>query len=139
MKPTDIYFMVEYAKQFIGIPYKWGGSNPMEGFDCSGFIQEVLASIGKDPKGDQTAQALFNHFVENRSSSIIEMGMLLFFGKSITAITHVALAINGRLMLEAGGGNEETINREKASERNAFIRVRPIQSRHDFITAAKIV
>ena len=52
---------INYAKLFIGKPYLWGGEGP-EGYDCSGFIQEVLSCIGLDPKGDQTAQGLYNYF-----------------------------------------------------------------------------
>lgn len=42
--PTNIHRtrIVEYAKAFIGIPYKYGSSNPEEGFDCSGFVSFVL-------------------------------------------------------------------------------------------------
>jgi cell wall-associated NlpC family hydrolase len=33
--------LVSYAKSFIGIPYKWGGSSS-SGFDCSGFVSFVF-------------------------------------------------------------------------------------------------
>ena len=37
--------IVEYAKQFLGTPYVWGGTTP-SGFDCSGFTQYVYAHFG---------------------------------------------------------------------------------------------
>ncbi len=38
--------VVAYAKQFIGIPYKKGGSSPSTGFDCSGFTSYVFKHFG---------------------------------------------------------------------------------------------
>ena len=32
--------LISYAKQFIGVPYVWGGTSP-NGFDCSGLVQYV--------------------------------------------------------------------------------------------------
>ena len=37
--------LIAYAKQFIGVPYVWGGSNP-SGFDCSGLVQYVYNHFG---------------------------------------------------------------------------------------------
>lgn len=37
--------IVSYAKNFIGVPYVWGGSSP-SGFDCSGFVQYVYRHFG---------------------------------------------------------------------------------------------
>ena len=34
---------VSYAKKFLGTPYKYGSSNPKNGFDCSGFISHVFS------------------------------------------------------------------------------------------------
>ncbi|MEO6406522.1 MAG: C40 family peptidase [Ferruginibacter sp.] len=34
--------IVDFAKTQIGIPYKWAGTDPKDGFDCSGFITYVF-------------------------------------------------------------------------------------------------
>lgn len=38
--------IVDYACQFIGNPYVWGGTSLTEGADCSGFVQSVYAHFG---------------------------------------------------------------------------------------------
>ena len=38
--------VVEFAKQFVGNPYVYGGTSLTNGADCSGFVQSVLANFG---------------------------------------------------------------------------------------------
>lgn len=34
--------LVSEASKYIGIPYRWGGTSPLTGFDCSGFVQFIF-------------------------------------------------------------------------------------------------
>ncbi len=38
--------VVDYATQFVGNPYVWGGTSLTNGADCSGFTQSVYANFG---------------------------------------------------------------------------------------------
>lgn len=38
--------LVDYAQQFIGNPYVWGGTSLTNGADCSGFVQQIYAHFG---------------------------------------------------------------------------------------------
>ena len=126
-------YLISYAFEFIGTPYKWGGSGP-EGIDCSGFVQEVLMSVGIDPIGDQTAQALHDHFTQHNSELKRAPGALVFYGRGPKHISHVALMIDTERVIEAGGGGSKTKTRLDAERDQAFVRVRPFNSRQDIIS-----
>ena len=38
--------VVDYAKQFVGNPYVWGGTSLTKGADCSGFVLKVYEAFG---------------------------------------------------------------------------------------------
>jgi cell wall-associated NlpC family hydrolase len=124
-------WLIEYAIKHCGIPYKWGGSNPISGFDCSGFAQWMLRAAGIDPSGDQTAQALYDHFDKSGALSTIQAGALVFYGESVTKITHVAFAISPYQIIGASGGDRLTMTRDDAAARNACVRMDHIDYRKD--------
>lgn len=100
---------LEIAKQFIGLPYVWGGKSLQEGgFDCSGYLYNVLIRSGIKVKRD-TAQGYFNTFKKYKVSGSPVSGDLLFFGKSLNNITHVAIALNNSEMIESIGTSKNTI------------------------------
>lgn len=129
----ELRIAIEYAKTLLGLPYIWGGSNPIEGFDCSGLVQEILASIGFDPNGDQSAQGLYWYFKTSKAAEIGGAGALYFYGKSVENITHVAFGIASGITIEAGGGDHTCVDRTSASKKNAFVRIRHYMHRSDLI------
>lgn len=108
----------------------------MQGYDCSGFVQELLASVGEDPSGDQTAHSLYKHFKRYGKESSPESGCLAFFG-SHERIGHVTFCIDRFRMIEAGGGGSKVKTREDAALKNAYIRIRPISNRSDLVAIIK--
>jgi len=122
-----------YALSFVGLPYKWGGDNPLTGFDCSGLIQELLASVGKDLPGDQTAQMLFDHFSKNGKWNHYACGSLAFFGKDALHITHVSMLIDQHRVVEATGQGMRISTIEEAKANNAVVRIRLLKDRKDLI------
>jgi len=136
-KPMDK--LIDYAMSFVGKPYQWGSDGP-DSFDCSGLVQEIIASAGVDPKGDQTAQALYNHFAKNGKRPVFGAeitGSLLFFGKDFKSIKHVAFALDQYRMIEAGNGGKDVKTLKDARRKRAFVRVRLINSRSDLFATIK--
>ena len=116
---------VEYALNFRGVPYSWGGDDS-EGFDCSGLAIEVLKSVGAFPRGrDETANSLYKRY----SSYIVPMpypGCLVFWGPSVGRIRHVEIALNRWQSVGASGGGSKTLTHADAMRDNAFVKIRPI-------------
>lgn len=87
--------LVEFAKQFVGNPYVWGGTSLTKGADCSGFVQSVFKNFGIKLSRNSRAQA--ENGVAIQASELMP-GDLVFYSKDGT-INHVALYIgNGQVV-----------------------------------------
>jgi cell wall-associated NlpC family hydrolase len=123
---------LEIAWELYGLPYKWGGDDPLEGFDCSGDIVEVLKSTGELPHdGDWNSNDLWLRFRRVRVDTPVAGG-LVFYGTS-SKITHVMMCISATHCIGATGGWSSTTDIEIAADQNAFIKVRPITYRDDIV------
>jgi len=105
----------------------------MEGLDCSGYVQIVLASVGVDPRGDQTCQTLYRYFMRQGCKISREAGALAFYGKSQTSIVHVGFCIDQVRMISAAGGDRNTTRLQHAIDNNAYVKVLPIDYRLDLV------
>ena len=125
--------LTEYALTFLHQPYRWGGSNPLTGFDCSGFALELLKAFGMEPFKDGSAQDLYAYFKTHGLQANCSEGSFCFYGKSASSISHVAYMINSTQIIEAGSGDSTTTTLDRAKEQSACIRVRPFMHRKDLI------
>jgi cell wall-associated NlpC family hydrolase len=132
----------EYAQKFIGRPYIWGGDGSGKcgsGFDCSGLVLECLMACGLWLGKDATAQGIYDvlrgvEFWSNAYNGKEKASDILFFGKDTAHITHVAIAIGNGMMVEAGGGGSKC---KTPATSTGMVRVRPIVSRKDLVTALR--
>lgn len=116
--------LVSTAKQFMGIPYLWGGTS-VKGLDCSGFTKTVFFLNGLIIPRDASQQVLAGDKVElDGYFSKIKPGDLLFFGSKRTdnsdRITHVGMYLgNGKFIHESGCVKIESL-RKSDSNYNEF-------------------
>lgn len=132
----------EYLMKFIGNPYVWKGDGSGQyggGFDCSGLVIEGLWALGILPSKDLTAQGIHDALIKsgwrNPYHTITREDDILFFGKDEKTITHVAVAIDNVLMIEAGGGGSKCVTPGKST---GFVRVRPIANRKDLVAILRL-
>ena len=88
------------AKKYVGTPYRWGGSSPKTGFDCSGLVQWAYAKAGiQIPRvTDQQFDAPGGAHVGRRQ---LLPGDLVFFRDSSGYIHHVGISLGGDKFLHA--------------------------------------
>ena len=89
---------VSIAEQYLGVPYRWGGSSPAEGFDCSGLTMYVYAQLGIALPHYAAAQ--WSEGVQVDPSSL-EPGDLVFFEPGLDGPGHVAIFVGGDQIIEA--------------------------------------
>ncbi|WP_182431785.1 C40 family peptidase [Clostridium sp. AF32-12BH] len=89
--------VVNYALQFVGGRYVWGGNDPHTGADCSGFVRYVLshvAGVGLPRTSREQAKA-----GRSIKSSEMRPGDLIFYTNSKGTVNHVAMYIgNGQIV-----------------------------------------
>lgn len=112
--------VVEYAKEFIGIPYKWGGNSPEEGMDCSGYVRYVYRYFGVSLTRTTYSQINEGGYV---SRDELQPGDLVFFGYG--SPQHVGIYI----------GNNYYIHAPRTGD---YIKISPM-TRTDYMTGRRII
>ncbi len=97
--PTLANKIIQTAKKYIGVPYKWGGTTP-KGFDCSGFVQYVFNAHGITIP--RTSSSQYYELTRKVSKSDLQPGDLVFFNTSGKGVSHVGMYIgNGQFIHSA--------------------------------------
>jgi hypothetical protein len=89
--------LCQYAKQFLGNPYVWGGTSLTNGADCSGFVLSVFKKYGVRLPRTSGSQAQAGTTI---SASEMKAGDLVFYARG-GRIDHVALYIGGGQVIHA--------------------------------------
>lgn len=113
--------VVLIAKQYLGVPYVWGGEMP-SGFDCSGFVQYVHRRLGVDLSRTTYTQVDEGITVSRED---LKQGDLVFFKKN-GDIHHVGIYI----------GNNQFIHAPQTGDK---VKISNLSDRNDYYTARRII
>ena len=100
--------VLNYAAQFLGVPYVYGGSTP-SGFDCSGFTQYFYRLIGVSI--NRTAQQQYSNGVAVDKDALQPGDLVFFYGTyaSVDQITHVGIYLGDGNFIHAANSNSGVI------------------------------
>ena len=93
--------VLEFASQFIGNPYVWGGTSLTEGADCSGFVQSIFKEYGYNLPRVAEDQAQYGTKIAVEDA---QPGDLIFYAKD-GYIHHVVIYAGDGKTVEAMGSD----------------------------------
>jgi cell wall-associated NlpC family hydrolase len=131
MRSEYLKLAIQYAWQILSwrTPYLWGGNDEYVGLDCSGLIVAIFRRIGMiKSTADHSSQELYNIYSKYLTESPTP-GCLVFYGKDLRNISHVALMISSKHIIEAAGAGRDCTTVERAQELGARVRLNPYQYR----------
>ena len=93
--------VVNDAKQYLGVPYVWGGAggarggDPYSGMDCSSFVSQVYKDMGINIPAYTVAMEPYGHEIDR---SQVQTGDMGFYG-SHGGSYHISMALNNSTMI----------------------------------------
>lgn len=88
--PASAARVVPTAERYLGTPYRYGGTSPLTGFDCSGFVQYVFARNNVRLPRTSRQQAKIGEPMP-RDWRKLAPGDLMMFAERGEPISHVAI------------------------------------------------
>ena len=91
--------LVTTARRFLGVPYRWGGEDRKNGFDCSGLTMVSYRLNGLNLPRNSRAQFKAGRYVSKKN---LQAGDLVFFAtKGGKRVTHVGMYLGGGKFIHA--------------------------------------
>jgi cell wall-associated NlpC family hydrolase len=96
---SSIGTTLDKALDLLGVRYRWGGTRPETGFDCSGFVAHVFREgLGLDLPRSARAMSLTGEKVDRDE---LQPGDLVFFNTMRRAFSHVGIYLGDNLFVHA--------------------------------------
>ncbi len=113
--------IVSLAKRMVGMPYRYGGANPLEGFDCSGLVLFTHSQVSSGIPRVSKAQ-----FQQAKTIPLNQLkpGDLLFY-KTASTPTHVTIYIGNKQFIHAPSSGKQV---KIASMDNPYFKPRLVKA-----------
>lgn len=98
--------IIATAKQYIGVPYLWGGTST-KGFDCSGYVQYVFRAHNITLPRTSKEQYTVGMAI---SKNNLRPGDLVFFNTSGNGVSHLGIYLGDNQFIHASSSNGVTIS-----------------------------
>ncbi len=110
MSPRQSSDVLSRAVNVLGTPYRWGGSSPSKGFDCSGLVKYAFNDIDEVDL-PRTSNAMASGHGLKVAREDLKPGDLLFFNIKSRRVNHVAIYLgNDRFIHAPRRGKNVTID-----------------------------
>ena len=127
-EPTGrIQALLQRAMGLLGTPYRWGGTSPDSGFDCSGLVNYVFrTTLGIELPRVSREMASNGEKVERAA---LTAGDLVFFGRRGSRVDHVGIYVgNGQFVHAPRTGRDVTVsNLDTGYWANRFLQARRVE------------
>ncbi|RFU22871.1 transglycosylase SLT domain-containing protein [Geodermatophilus marinus] len=119
--------VVTEARRYLGVPYRWGGTDPATGLDCSGFTQLVYGNLGISLPRTSSQQATAGTAVASLDRA--RPGDLVFFdnSRSRPGVDHVGIYLGDGKMIAAPQAGE-AVKVQSVGNPTVIRRVLPVEA-----------
>jgi cell wall-associated NlpC family hydrolase len=116
------------AERYLGTRYRYGGSSPVIGFDCSGFVQYVFSRNGiKLPRTSRQQAGAGSDLPRDIGS--LQPGDLMLFSSKGVRVDHVAIYVGNNRMLHSSAGAGGVVYDDLSTPRGKWYLKRHVASR----------
>lgn len=120
--------VISYAKQFLGTPYVWGGTDLENGVDCSGYVFAVMQKFGVTL--NRSSASMTSNGVPVKKSELAPGDLVFFDTDRNGGISHVGIYI----------GNDQYIHSSSGSKSGVIISdITDSYSQTTYVTARRVL